>query len=91
MATVHFTKNLRRHVNCPETVAQGVTVAAVLAVVFEKNPAVRGYVVDDQGGLRKHMAVFVDGEQISDRVSLSDSVSPNAEIYIMQALSGGSL
>lgn len=89
MAAVHFTKNLRRHVDCDETVAEGTTVRQVLDRVFDENPRVRSYVLDDQGGLRKHMAVFVDGDQIADRKELSDAVGANAEIYIMQALSGG--
>lgn len=89
MATVHFTKNLVRHVSCPETEATGSTVREVLDKVFHDNPEVRGYVLDDQGGLRKHMAVFVDGDQVSDRVGLSDPIGPDGEIYIMQALSGG--
>jgi hypothetical protein len=35
------------------------------------------------------MNVFLDGEQIADRVGLSDAVRPESEIYVMQALSGG--
>jgi molybdopterin converting factor small subunit len=89
MARVFFTKNLQRHVSAPEAEAAGDTVAAVLAAVFEDNPRVRGYVLDDQGALRKHMAVFVDGAQIRDRQTLSDPVSDGSEIYVMQALSGG--
>jgi hypothetical protein len=89
VATVSFTNNLQRHVPCPAVDADGATVGEVLEQVFAVNPAVRGYVVDDQGALRKHMAVFVNGEQIADRTSLSDPVPDGAEIYIMQALSGG--
>jgi molybdopterin converting factor small subunit len=89
MARVFFTKNLQRHVSAPEAEAAGDTVAAVLAAVFEDNPRVRGYVLDDQGALRKHMAVFVDGAQIRDRQTLSDPVSDGSEIYVMHALSGG--
>lgn len=89
MALVVFTNNLQRHVPCPPTEAPGCTVREVLDAVFAKNSRLRGYVVDERGSLRKHMSIFVDGEHISDRRSLSDSVSPNSEIYVMQALSGG--
>ena len=41
------------------------------------------------GALRKHMLVFIDGEQIHDRTGLSDPVTADAEVYVMQALSGG--
>lgn len=92
MPTVHFTANLARHVACPTIdveCGEGATVAEVLGVVFEQHPRLRGYIVDEQGALRKHMNVFVDGVQIRDRTRSSDPVSPKSEIYVMQALSGG--
>lgn len=89
MPTVVFTQNLRRHVDCPEMVVDAATVADALAMVFASNPRLRGYVLDDQGALRHHMMVFVDGEPITDRAALSDPVEPTAELYVMQALSGG--
>jgi molybdopterin converting factor small subunit len=89
MARVIFTTNLQRHVPCPPAQAPGGTVRAVLDAVFATNPAARGYVLDEQGELRKHMLVFVNGTQVRDRTSLSDSVSDGDEIYVLQALSGG--
>ena len=62
---------------------------AVLGVVFSENPRLRGYVLDDQGRLRKHVAVFVDGKLVEDREALSDAVRDDSEIFVMQALSGG--
>ena len=84
-----FTQNLKRHVDCPAVEVSGATVREVLDRVFADNERLRGYVVDERGVLRKHMTVFVDGEQITDREKLSDPVGPRAEIYVMQALSGG--
>ncbi len=89
MARVVFTNNLQRHIPCPSVEAQGETVRAVLDAVFASNPAARGYVLDDQGELRKHMLVFVNGVQVRDRDGLSDPVAQSDEIYVMQALSGG--
>lgn len=89
MADVSFTPNLQRHVECPRREAPGTTVREVLDRVFADNPRLRGYVVDERGALRKHMSVFVDGRQIRDREQLSDPVEPRSEIYVMQALSGG--
>jgi sulfur-carrier protein len=68
---------------------EGDSVRAALDAVFARNPRLRGYVLDDQGALRRHMMVFVDGQQIQDRERLSDPVRPASEIYVMQALSGG--
>lgn len=89
MAIVVFTPNLKRHVECPTETVDGATVRAVLDAVFAQNPRLRGYIVDEQGSLRRHMSVFVDGQQIVDRDRLSDPVRPASEIYVMQALSGG--
>ena len=89
MATVSFTPNLQRHVACPATNAVGKTVREVLEAVFEANPRARGYVLDEQGAVRQHMVVFVDGKQVVDRARLTDAVGPGAEIYVAQALSGG--
>jgi molybdopterin synthase sulfur carrier subunit len=89
MPRVVFTKNLQRHVNCPPAEAPGGTVRAVLDAVFAANPPLRGYVLDEQGRLRRHVVVFVDGEQVRDRLTLSDPVAERGEIAVMQALSGG--
>lgn len=89
MPKVVFTPNIQRHVACPATEARGTCVAEVLAAVFDGNARARGYVLDDQGGLRKHMTIFVDGRLIRDRARLSDPVGEASTIYVFQALSGG--
>ena len=61
MAKVVFTPNLQRHVACPEAEAPGCTVREVLDNVFAGNPQARGYVLDDQSALRRHITIFVDG------------------------------
>lgn len=89
MATVRFTDNIQRHVRCPSLEVDGDTLAEVLEGYFRANETVRGYVVDDQGRLRTHMALFVDGRQTLDRDELSDPVPPHAVVDVIQALSGG--
>lgn len=89
MAKVHFTSNLRRHVDCPTVDSAGETVGEVLIQVFAVNTRLQTYVLDDQGAVRKHMRILVDGQVISDLQKLSDKVKPNSEVWVMQALSGG--
>jgi len=89
MPKVTFTHALQRHLPCPPAEAAGRTVRELLDQVFADNPQARGYVLDEQGALRKHMIIFIGGTQISDRTNLSDAVAPDAEVYVMQALSGG--
>lgn len=89
MARVVFTQNIQRHVACPPGESAGATVREVLDAVFAANERARGYVLDERGALRKHMMIFVDGEQIQDRERLSDPVRADSEVYVLQALSGG--
>ena len=89
MAKVTFTANLMRHVDCPSVEAPGATVREVLTVVFAENPRLKGYVVDEQFSLRRHMGIIVDGEIVMDRSRLSDPVQSNSEVFVLQALSGG--
>jgi molybdopterin synthase sulfur carrier subunit len=89
MPRVVFTENLQRHVECPPREVEGGTVREVLDAVFATNDRARGYVLDEHGGVRKHMVVFVNGEMVRDRTTLSDAVPADAEVYVMQALSGG--
>ncbi len=89
MAHLSFTPNLHRHVACPNAQSAGTTVRQVMDSYFESNPQVRGYVLDDQGQLRKHVAIFLNQELIRDRNGLSDTVAQDDEIFVVQALSGG--
>jgi hypothetical protein len=89
MPQVHFTRNLASQTTAPSCEVQGGTVAEALHAVFAQHPKLRGYVVDDQGALRTHVVVFVDGDAMRDRTRLSDALRPDSEIFVMQALSGG--
>ena len=89
MPSVRFTRNIQRHVECPPREVAGATLREVFDAYFSTNEQARGYVLDDRGQLRKHMAAFIDGRQIDDRQSLSDSVPATAVVDIVQSLSGG--
>ena len=89
MATIRFTSHLVRHRPAPVLQAVGDTVAEVLAHGFDGDDLLRSYVLDEQGRLRKHVNIYLDGVLIGDRLRLSDAVGPASEIYVLQALSGG--
>lgn len=89
MARVNFTSHLRKVAPGGPVQADGPTVGAVLLVLFGDYPKLGAYVVDDQGRLRKHVAIFVDGEKLANGEALDHPVSINSEIYVLQALSGG--
>ena len=89
MATIRFTSHLVRHRPAPVISAEGGTVAEVLARGFEGDDLLRSYVLDEHGRLRKHVNIYLDGKLIGDRARLTDAVRSGAEIYVLQALSGG--
>jgi len=89
MPKVSFTSALQRFLSAPSAQVDGTTVGEALAVVFASSAKLRGYVLDDQGGLRRHVAVYVNGRPLGDRVRLSDPVGARDEIFVFQALTGG--
>jgi hypothetical protein len=89
MPRVVFTSNLQIYVELPPAEVEGATVREALDAVFAEHERARLYVLDERGAVRRHMVIFVNGEQINDRATLSDPVPPDGEIYVAQALSGG--
>ena len=89
MPRISFTGNLQRHVACPPCTVGGGTVRESLEAAFVLYPKLQGYVLDEHGALRFHMAVYVDGVPVTDRQGLGDTVAETGEIFVMQALSGG--
>lgn len=89
MPRIRFTQNIQRHVDCPEATVAGNTLREALDDYFSHNMRAKSYVLDDQNALRKHMNIFINGRQISDRAALTDALRPDDCIDVMQALSGG--
>jgi molybdopterin synthase sulfur carrier subunit len=89
MPSVSFTSALQRFLAAPSARVDGATVGEALAAVFASHPALRGYVLDDQGAVRRHVIIFVNGQPVSDRTRLTDAVGADDEIYVFQALTGG--
>lgn len=89
MATVVFTPNLQRHIDCPMKQADGETVRAVLSAVFAGNPRLRTYILDDQDRVRQHVHIYINNERIQDTITLGDRIGAGDELFVFQALSGG--
>ena len=89
MARVSFTPALQRFLAAPPVEVEGATLGEALGAVFAARPELRGYVLDDQGALRRHVAVYVNGAPARDRAGLADPVGRGDEIHVFQALSGG--
>jgi hypothetical protein len=90
MPHIEFTSQLAQHVECPPGRAvEAASLGEALEAVFADYPMLRGYVLDDQGAVRQHIAVFIDGEMLHRRDRLDVPITPESEIFVMQALSGG--
>lgn len=89
MPRLVFTQQLRRFTEAPEISTGAATLRAALEDAFRACPRLRGYILDEQGHLRQHVAVFIDGRRVHDRIGLSDSLSADSTVHVLQALSGG--
>jgi len=89
MATITFTSQLERYLDAPSQEVQETTLGAALELVMQANQRLRGYVFNDQGQVRKHVALFVDGLLITGPETLNHPLGAKSEVHVMQALSGG--
>ena len=89
MARLIFTQQLARFTAVPQVNTGAATLRAGLEDAFAANPALRGYVLDEQGHLRDNVVVFLDGRRCAERILLADPLTPDSTVYILQALSGG--
>lgn len=77
---------LRSYTDRSETEASGATLGAVLSDLDRSYPGIRFRIIDEQDRIRRHIRIFVRGEQIHD---LSQPLNVSDEVVIVQALSGG--
>ena len=77
---------LRSYTGANEVEAVGDTLGAALADLDRAYPGIRFRMIDEQNAVRRHMRIFINGEQVFD---LAHALSPSDEIQIVQALSGG--
>lgn len=86
---LHFTSRLKALVPEGPVESEGKTVGEALDRLFARHGQARGYVLDEQGRLRKHVCIFLDGERLAHEAALGAPLRHDSEIYVMQALSGG--
>lgn len=89
MPIVSFAPQLQRHVPCPTQRVDAATLGEALRKAFVVAPALERYVLDEQGHVRKHVAVFLNNEMIASRRNMALPVAAEDSIMVIQALSGG--
>ena len=77
---------LRPYTGAAEVEAWGATLDGLLDDLNARYPGFKFRMIDEQGRIRRHIRVFIDGEQSFD---LSQSLARAKGVQIVQALSGG--
>lgn len=78
--------SLRSYTRVSRVEAVGTTLGDVLADLDRQFPGIRFRMVDEQGRLRPHMRVFVNGQAVLEP---AQPLQPSDDVSIVQALSGG--
>ena len=89
MPKIIFTQQLARFTEVPEIETAATRLRDALETAFQANSRLRGYILDEQGHLRPHVVIFIDGLRVRDRVKLDTVLNASSQIYVLQALSGG--
>ena len=92
MAKVTFTRNLYRFFpDLPkeELHVPARSVAELIDALDREYPRLNAYLRDEAGSVRKHVAIYVDNALVTDRLGLTDTLKPDSEVFVAQALSGG--
>lgn len=92
MATVKLTRHL--HTFFPalegrELTVEATTVADLVRELEKLAPGIGFYICDERGRLRAHVNIFIGDERIVDRRALTDQLTVDSRVFILQALSGG--
>jgi molybdopterin synthase sulfur carrier subunit len=83
---------LRRHTNGQAVLeAEGATVAQVLADLEERHPGITAGLLDEHGGLHRHVNVYVNEEDVRYLGALETEVSDGDVLSILPAVAGGTL
>jgi molybdopterin synthase sulfur carrier subunit len=65
----------------------GGTVGEALRALESAQPGVQGWILDERGHVRRHIALFVNGEYGSE----ATAVGPDDRIDVLPAISGGAV
>jgi molybdopterin converting factor small subunit len=91
--TLHVPMSLREFSGGRARIDVELAEAATLGDVFEQlrasHAGITERVLTEQGAVRQHVNLFVDGENARLGAGLATPVKPGAEIWILPAVSGG--
>lgn len=77
---------LRSYTESSSAQASGATLAELLMDLDRQYAGIRFRMIDEQERIRRHIRIFINGEQVMD---LAHALKSSDEVVIVQALSGG--
>lgn len=92
MPRVELARHLYRffpHLEGRTIAVEATTVGQLVAELEKLAPGFGFYVADERGALRPHVNIFIESTPVVDRERLSDPVTIDSRVCILQALSGG--
>jgi molybdopterin synthase sulfur carrier subunit len=91
----HLPSTLRRWagdneiIDMPLPFGIDVTIGEAFVMLGRDYPGIRQRVLDDQNNIRRHVNVFVDGQNVRFTQGGATQVMHDSEVWIFPALSGG--
>lgn len=86
---VTFAASLRGHVDCAPQWLAPASLRDVLDAALLAAPELSHYIYDDQRAIRKHVAVFVNQQMLTNRSDLRQPLAAGDQVLVVQALTGG--
>jgi sulfur-carrier protein len=86
---VTFAASLQRHIPCAPQNVSPASLRDVLQAALQAAPDLKHYVFDDQGNIRKHVAVFINKNLLANRSDLTQNITAGDHVLVVQALTGG--
>jgi molybdopterin synthase sulfur carrier subunit len=68
-----------------EVTVEGHTVGEVLSEIERAHPKLGGWMLDDQGRVRRHVNVFLNGEGVREDAA----VGPEDRLHVLPSITGG--
>jgi molybdopterin converting factor small subunit len=69
--------------------SEGAPLAEVLDGAFSRWPILNSRIRDERGEIRRHVNVFVDGEDAKRAQGVRTRVGPGSTVHVINAVSGG--
>ena len=86
---VTFAASLQRHIPCAAQNVAPASLREVLQAALLAAPDLTHYIFDDQGNIRKHVAVFINRDMLQNRSVLTQTLNAGDQVLVVQALTGG--